>query len=67
MGEDEAILLEMERLREEHRSIDAIILGLMDAQGGFDQVTLQRMKKRKLWIKDRVAQLESLLHPDDVA
>ncbi|NDF13077.1 MAG: DUF465 domain-containing protein [Proteobacteria bacterium] len=67
MGEEEAILLEIEKLKEEHRSIDAIILGLLDAQGGFDQVKLQRMKKRKLWIKDRVSQLESLLHPDDVA
>lgn len=67
MGEDEKIQEELRTLSEEHRSLDALILGLEDAQGGFDQIRLQRLKKRKLWLKDRVAQLYNELHPDIIA
>ena len=67
MGEDERILEEMRRLEDEHRTLDAMILGLGDTAGGFDQLRLQRMKKRKLWLKDRLAQLDAQLHPDIIA
>jgi hypothetical protein len=67
MGDDERILEEMNRLREEHRALDAMIMGLDDAAGGFDQLRLQRLKKRKLWLKDRLAQLDGALHPDIIA
>lgn len=67
MGDDERILEEIKRLDDEHRSLDALILGLGDAAGGFDQLRLQRMKKRKLWLKDRLMQLDGQLHPDIIA
>jgi hypothetical protein len=67
MGEEERILEEMNRLREEHRGLDALIMGLEDAAGGFDQLRLQRLKKRKLWLKDRLAQLDAELYPDIIA
>ncbi len=33
----------------------------------FDRLTLQRMKKRKLWLKDQISHLQSLLYPNIIA
>ncbi|ROU08910.1 YdcH family protein [Lysobacter enzymogenes] len=53
-------------LRVEHRDLDAAIdrLGL-DPQA--DELTVKRLKKRKLWLKDCIARLESALIPDEPA
>jgi hypothetical protein len=56
----------LEELRSEHRDLDEVIARLSD-HVPFDQLTLQRLKKRKLLIKDQVAQLESKLLPDIIA
>ena len=55
-------------LRIEHRDLDAAIarLALLDADPN-DELTLKRMKKRKLWLKDCIARLESALIPDTPA
>jgi len=53
-------LLELES---EHRELDHLIAQL-DASGGMDELQIRRFKKRKLQIKDQVAQLQSLLSPD---
>jgi len=50
-------------LREEHRDLDAAILRLSE-DPGVDQLSLRRMKKRKLKLKDWIACLESQLIPD---
>jgi hypothetical protein len=50
-------------LKEEHRDLDAAILRLAE-DPGVDQLSLRRMKKRKLKLKDWIAQLESQLSPD---
>ena len=56
----------LEELRSEHRDLDDVIRRL--AGGGvFDQIQLQRLKKRKLVLKDMIAQLESKLLPDIIA
>ena len=57
---------QLEELRSEHRDLDEVIARLSD-NAPFDQLTLQRLKKRKLLIKDQVAQLESKLLPDIIA
>jgi hypothetical protein len=57
---------QLEELRSEHRDLDEVIARLSD-HPPFDQLTLQRLKKRKLLIKDQVAQLESKLLPDIIA
>jgi hypothetical protein len=57
---------QLEELRSEHRDLDEVIARLSD-HAPFDQLTLQRLKKRKLLIKDQVAQLESKLLPDIIA
>jgi hypothetical protein len=61
-----ALVAQIERLREEHRDLDAAIEALRQA-GQADQLQLQRLKKRKLLLRDRLAQLEDQLTPDIIA
>lgn len=57
---------ELESLKKEHVALDEMIESLSgDAE--FDQLRLQRYKKRKLSIKDRMAIIESILYPDIIA
>ncbi len=65
--EDRALLLdEFERLSQEHRDLDAAIDALLHLGGG-DQLQIQRLKKRKLALRDRLAFLEDQLTPDIIA
>jgi hypothetical protein len=64
--EEEAIRRELAELRQEHRDLDAAI-AFMTESGGADTIRLQRMKKRKLALKDRIARLEDRLLPDIIA
>jgi hypothetical protein len=57
---------ELETLQEEHRDLDAAIAALQ-AAGGADQLQVQRLKKRKLALRDRVTWLEDALTPDIIA
>ncbi len=54
------------RLRQEHRDLDAAISALQDAPGS-DLLQVQRLKKRKLWLRDRIAFIEDQLTPDIIA
>ena len=56
----------LEQLRTEHRDLDDIIARLM-ATPPIDFVQLQRMKKRKLMLKDMIRKIESDLVPDILA
>jgi hypothetical protein len=56
----------LERLREEHRDLDDAIEALRDAGQG-DQLQLQRLKKRKLLLRDKLVLLEDQLTPDIIA
>jgi hypothetical protein len=64
--EHAALVAQVERLREEHRDLDVAIEALRDA-GQADQLQLQRLKKRKLMLRDKVARLEDLITPDIIA
>lgn len=56
---------ELARLRQEHRDLDLEIAGTeSDAP---NQLKLQRLKRRKLSLKDRIAFLEDQLTPDIIA
>lgn len=57
---------EVERLREEHRDLDAAITALTHL-GAPDQLQLQRLKKRKLVLRDRIAFLDDQTTPDIIA
>ena len=61
-----ALAAQIERLREEHRDLDAAIEALRDA-GQADQLQLQRLKKRKLMLRDKLRRLEDQLTPDIIA
>ena len=54
------------RLRQEHRDLDAAIEALRVSPAS-DQLQLARLKKRKLRLKDEIAQLEDQLIPDIIA
>ena len=57
---------ELSRLKEEHRDLDGAIDALEQIVAG-DQLQIQRLKKRKLVLKDRIAYLEDQLTPDIIA
>lgn len=61
-----AILMEMERLRLEHGDLEAAIDALT-AVGAPDQLQIQRLKKRKLALRDRIVFLEDQITPDIIA
>ena len=53
-------------LRQEHRDLDAAILRLQ-ADIDADELSVKRLKKRKLQLRDQIARLESALIPDEPA
>ena len=57
---------QLSRLQQEHRDLDAAISALQHTPGS-DQLQVQRLKKRKLILKDQITKLESELHPDIIA
>ena len=61
----DSLLRKLHELRSEHRDLDTVIARLSDQ--AMDQLQLQRLKKRKLLLKDEVAWLESRLIPDNIA
>ncbi len=61
----DSLLRKLHELRSEHRDLDTVIARLSDQP--IDQLQLQRLKKRKLLLKDEVAWLESRLIPDNIA
>ncbi len=63
---DNALRAELERLRQEHRDLDDAIAA-MDETGKGDPLRKQRLKKRKLLLKDRIVTLEDRLTPDIIA
>ena len=62
----EAMERRLAELMSEHRDLDDIIAQVTDS-GPFDQLQIQRLKKRKLLLKDEIARLESQLLPDIIA
>lgn len=60
---DKSIQKRILELQEEHRDLDHIVETLTN-QGGYDQLLISRMKKRKLVLKDQIAVLKSKLIPD---
>ncbi len=66
MSEKEVLLKKLEDLRREHRDLDDVITRLTE-QTTDNQLQLQRLKKRKLMLKDQIAKLKSKLLPDIIA
>lgn len=65
--EDEGALREeLARLQQEHRDLDAAIAAL-ELSPGSDLIQVQRLKKRKLALRDKILQIEDRLTPDIIA
>lgn len=62
----EAAQRKLDELRQEHRDLDEVIQRLID-DPRHDQLQVQRLKKRKLGLKDQILRLESELLPDIIA
>ena len=58
--------VELARLREEHRDLDSAIEALEHSVAG-DQLQIQRLKKRKLTLRDRIFHIEDMITPDIIA
>ncbi|HUH48394.1 YdcH family protein [Rhizobium sp. ARZ01] len=63
--EQAELRLAMARLRQEHEDYDAAINAMI--QVGCDALRVQRMKKKKLVIKDRISKIEDQIIPDIIA
>lgn len=63
IDQQEAMRIKLIELRIEHRDLDSAIARMMEGPYT-DQLQLTRMKKRKLFLKDMIARLESQLIPD---
>ena len=64
--EEREVRRELAELRQEHRDLDAAIAALAESPEP-DTIQLQRLKKRKLALKDRIAALDDRLFPDIIA
>jgi len=65
LDDRETLLRRLHELRSEHRDLDSVIARLTDSLS--DQLQVQRLKKRKLKLKDEITWLESRLLPDIIA
>ena len=66
MDSEEVLRVELEVLRQEHRDLDSAIAALTDRTAS-DQLTISRLKKQKLSLKDKIARIEDKLTPDIIA
>ncbi|MGD8809609.1 MAG: DUF465 domain-containing protein [Gammaproteobacteria bacterium] len=66
MEDQEAIRQRLEELKLEHRDLDDAIARVAESPP-FDQIKIQRLKKRKLMLKDEISRLEDQLLPDIIA
>jgi len=62
-----AIEAQLAELKTEHRDLDDAIAALLDGGAAGNQLQVQRMKKRKLLLRDQIGRLESLILPDIIA
>jgi hypothetical protein len=65
-GDDREFREELARLRQEHRDLDAAIEALQLSPAP-DLLQLQRLKKRKLQLRDRISFLDDQITPDIIA
>jgi hypothetical protein len=65
LDDRDSLLRRLHEMRSEHRDLDTVIARLSDSLT--DQLQVQRLKKRKLKLKDEIAWLESRLVPDIIA
>ena len=63
---EEMLRIRLEVMRREHRDLDEAVRAMEDS-GRSDQLTLRRLKKQKLALKDQIVKIEDQLIPDIIA
>ena len=66
MKNDDVLHVELEVFRQQHRDLDDAIHAL-EERGVADQLTIRRLKKQKLLLKDKISLIEDRLTPDIIA
>lgn len=67
MGEEEKARKELDGLLREHEQLNIKITSVSSTGAVFDQLLVQRMKRRKLWLRDRISILRASLCDDIIA
>jgi hypothetical protein len=66
MDEQEALRRKLDLLNEEHRELDMMIEGMMN-ETVVNQLAIQRLKKRKLLVRDQITKIHAQMIPDIIA
>ena len=66
MNENSKLLKKLKEYEQEHSDLDQILIQLQEKHT-VDFLQIQRLKKRKLVLKDRIAHLKNDLEPDSIA
>lgn len=66
MEDKQSLTIRLQELRQEHRDLDAAIDALQAAVR-IDQLQLQRLKKKKLSLRDEIARIQDQIYPDIIA
>ena len=66
MIEKNELLNKLHRLKQEHRDLDEVLIQLQEKKT-IDLLQIQRIKKRKLILKDRINFIRNKLEPDIIA
>ena len=63
---DEAMAIRLSMLEEEHRDLDAAI-SAMEQNAPYERLSIARLKKKKLVLKDKIQELKDAMLPDIIA
>ena len=63
---DEALAIRLAMLEEEHRDLDAAITAI-ELTTPYERLTIARLKKKKLQLKDEIQELKDTMLPDIIA
>ncbi len=66
MEDKESLNTRLQELRQEHRDLDAAIDALQ-ASVRVDQLQIQRLKKKKLNLRDEMTRIQDQIYPDIIA
>jgi hypothetical protein len=66
MEQHDVLRVKLEVLKQEHRDLD-VAIDALQLRGSSDMLTIKRLKKQKLALKDRIAYLEDCILPDIIA
>ena len=66
MNEKNELINKLHKLKQEHRDLDEILIQLQEKKT-VNLLQIQRLKKRKLILKDRITILRDKIEPDIIA